>query len=410
VAAWYPITPSTSLVDAFSGFCGTFRKAPDGAGNRCCIVQAEDELAAAGMVIGAGWAGARAFTATSGPGISLMGEFIGLAYYTEVPCVFFDIQRTGPSTGMPTRTQQGDLTTVVYASHGDTRHIALFPADPRECFDFSVQAFDLAERFQTPVFVVSDLDIGMNDWVVPALAWDDAYRPDRGKVLDAEALERVSFSRYLDVDGDGIPYRTLPGVSEKGAYFTRGSGHDAHARYTEDAGPYIEVVDRLDRKVRSAAERVPAPEILRSHGARDALLTIGGCRSAVLEARARLEAAGRPFDMLRVRGFPFDASVAAFVAEHERVFVIEQNRDAQLRALLIVEAGVDPQRLVSVLRYGGLPLAAGEVVDEVLSHLEGTADAAPSDAPDDAPDGPAATGGAPGPHGTQDHFPREAAG
>ncbi|MEQ9569775.1 MAG: 2-oxoacid:acceptor oxidoreductase subunit alpha [Longimicrobiales bacterium] len=371
VAAWYPITPSTSLIDAFAGFCTEYRSGAEGEGNRYAIVQAEDELAAAGMVIGAGWAGARAFTATSGPGISLMSEFIGLAYYTEVPSVFFDIQRTGPSTGMPTRTQQGDLTTVVYASHGDTRHIALFPADPGECFDFAVRAFDLAERFQTPVFVVSDLDIGMNDWVVPALQWDDAYRPDRGKVLTADELEEVSFSRYLDVDGDGVPYRTVPGVSEKGAYFTRGSGHDKHAKYTEDAAPYTEVVDRLDRKIRGAAEVLPEPEIVHTPGATDALLTIGGCRSAVLEARARLEAAGRPFDVLRVRGFPFGPRIAAFIDAHERVFVIEQNRDAQLRTLLIVEAGADPSKLVSVRRYGGLPLATSEVVDEVLAHVDG---------------------------------------
>ncbi|MGD2069722.1 MAG: 2-oxoacid:acceptor oxidoreductase family protein, partial [Gemmatimonadota bacterium] len=286
VAAWYPITPSTSLIDAFSAFADAHRKDPETGKKRVCILQAEDELAAAGMVLGAGWAGARAFTATSGPGISLMGEFIGLAYYAEIPSVFFDIQRTGPSTGMPTRTQQGDLTTVVYASHGDTRHIALFPADPRECFEFAVAAFDLAERFQTPVFVVSDLDIGMNDWMIPRLEWDDDYRPDRGKVLDAAALEQVeSFSRYLDVDGDHVPYRTLPGVHPKGAYFTRGSGHDAHARYTEDAGPYMEVVDRIDRKVRSAADRLPAPEIVggpstEASGSPCGIVTIGGCRGA----------------------------------------------------------------------------------------------------------------------------------
>jgi 2-oxoglutarate ferredoxin oxidoreductase subunit alpha len=371
VAAWYPITPSTSLVDAFGAFCNAHRKDPETDENRFCIVQAEDELAAAGMVIGAGWAGARAFTATSGPGISLMGEFIGLAYYTEIPCVFFDIQRTGPSTGMPTRTQQGDLLAVVYASHGDTRHIALFPGDPRECFDFAVQAFDLAERYQTPVFVVSDLDIGMNDWVIPALAWDDAYRPDRGKVLDAAALEALTtpFQRYADVDGDAIPYRTLPGVHEKGAYFTRGSGHDAGARYTEDAAPYTEVVDRIDRKVRSAAAHVPAPEVERVKGARDALLTIGGCRPAVLEARVRLARAGVALDYMRVRGFPFDDTVRAFIAEHDRVFVVEQNRDGQLRSLLVTEGGADASKLISVLHYGGLPLAAGEVVRDVGAHL-----------------------------------------
>jgi 2-oxoglutarate/2-oxoacid ferredoxin oxidoreductase subunit alpha len=371
VAAWYPITPSTSLVDAFSGLLRRPPQGPRVGRNRFCIVQAEDELAAAGMVIGAGWSGARAFTATSGPGISLMGEFIGLAYYAEIPCVFFDIQRTGPSTGMPTRTQQGDLLSVVYASHGDTRHIALFPGDPRECFEFAVEAFDLAERFQTPVFVVSDLDIGMNDWVVPALEWDDDYRPDRGKVLDADQLEALTtpFFRYLDVDGDGIPYRTVPGVHEKGAYFTRGSGHDARARYTEDAGPYTEVVDRLDRKVRSAAAGVPAPVTDRVDGASDAIVTIGGCGPAVIEARARLALEGRTLSYMRIRGFPFDDSVRDFLAGHDRVFVVEQNRDAQLRSLLVLEAGGNPERLVPVLRYGGLPLAAGEVVEELRTHL-----------------------------------------
>ncbi|HSR42864.1 MAG TPA: 2-oxoacid:acceptor oxidoreductase subunit alpha, partial [Longimicrobiales bacterium] len=370
VAAWYPITPSTSLVDAFTAFCGAHRKDPETGKNRFAILQAEDELAAAGMVIGAGWAGARAFTATSGPGISLMGEFIGLAYYAEIPSVFFDVQRTGPSTGMPTRTQQGDLTTVVYASHGDTRHIALFPADPRECFDFAVRAFDLAERYQTPVFLVSDLDIGMNDWVVPPLEWDDGYRPDRGKVLGAEELEEAkSFHRYLDVDGDGVPYRTLPGVHPAGAYFTRGSGHDAHGRYTEDAGPYTEVVDRLDRKVGSAAKVLPEPETRGTVGARYGLLTVGGCRGAVLEAMERLAARGIDADFMRVRGFPFPASVAAFVDAHETTFVVEQNRDAQLRTLLINEAGARPEKLLPVLRYGGLPLAAGQVVDGVLEHL-----------------------------------------
>ncbi|MFW6201753.1 MAG: 2-oxoacid:acceptor oxidoreductase family protein, partial [Gemmatimonadota bacterium] len=262
VAAWYPITPSTSLVDAFTAFCEKYREDAETGGKRFAIVQAEDELAAAGVVVGAGWTGARGFTATSGPGISLMSEFIGLAYYAEIPTVFFDIQRTGPSTGMPTRTQQGDLMMVAYASHGDTKHIVLFPADPAECFDFAVRAFDLAERFQTPVFVVSDLDIGMNDWVVPRLEWDDGYRPDRGEVLDAERLERIErFHRYLDEDGDGVAARTLPGVHPKGAYFTRGSGHDKYGAYTEDDVGYTEVVDRLARKLETAAGHVPAPEI-----------------------------------------------------------------------------------------------------------------------------------------------------
>lgn len=371
VAAWYPITPSTSLVDAFTGFCRAYRVDPETRRNRFCILQAEDELAAAGMTLGANWAGARAFTATSGPGISLMSEFIGLAYYAEIPSVFFDIQRTGPSTGMPTRTQQGDLMTVVYASHGDTKHVVLFPADPKECFEFAVHAFDLAERFQTPVFVVSDLDIAMNDWAVPALEWDDAYRPDRGKVLDAKQLEDIQdFHRYLDVDGDGIPYRTLPGVHPNGAYFTRGSGHDAYGKYTEDAGPYREVVDRIARKIASAATAVPQPETRTGRRARYGIITVGGCKRAVLEARDRLKKKGISVDYMRVRGFPFHEDVAAFAGSHELTFVVEQNRDAQLRTLLMVEAGVPAERLVSVRAYGGQPLAAGEVVEGVLEHLD----------------------------------------
>jgi 2-oxoglutarate ferredoxin oxidoreductase subunit alpha len=368
VGAWYPITPSTSLMDAFTGFCRRFRTDAETGAKKYCIVQAEDELAAAGIVIGAGWAGARAFTPTSGPGISLMGEFIGLAYYAEIPAVFFDVQRTGPSTGMPTRTQQGDLMAIAYASHGDTRHVVLFPADPAECFDFAVRAFDLAERFQTPVFVASDLDIGMNDWMVPRLAWDDAYRPDRGKVLDAEALEGIGrFSRYLDADGDGVAPRTLPGVSAKGAYFTRGSGHDAHAAYTEDADAYREVVDRIARKIQGAAEAVPAPEIRLRADASVALVCVGGTRGAVLEAVDRLAEQGIEADFLRVRGFPLSAAVADFLAAHEQVFVVEQNRDGQLRFLLVLETGIDPARLLSIRDYGGVPLSARTVVDSVLT-------------------------------------------
>jgi 2-oxoglutarate ferredoxin oxidoreductase subunit alpha len=370
VGAWYPITPATSLMDAFAGFCARFRVDPATGRRRYCIVQAEDELAAAGVVVGAGWAGARAFTPTAGPGISLMSEFIGLAYYAEVPAVFFDVQRTGPSTGMPTRTQQGDLLSVAYASHGDTKHVALFPADPAECFDFAVRAFDLAERFQTPVFVVSDLDIGMNDWMVPRLQWDDAYRPDRGKVLDADELERVQkFSRYLDTDGDGIAARSLPGVHPKGAYFTRGSGHDRDAAYTEDAAAYQEVVDRIARKIQGAARAVPAPEVRLRDGAALGIVSIGGCHRAVLEAVDRLAAEGVAADYLRIRGFPFDDSVAEFLARHERVFVVEQNRDGQLRALLMLETGTAGDRLLSVRDYGGVPLSARAVVDGVLSQL-----------------------------------------
>ncbi|HEX6913491.1 MAG TPA: 2-oxoacid:acceptor oxidoreductase subunit alpha [Longimicrobium sp.] len=372
VGAWYPITPSTSLMDAFTAFCRRFRTDPQTGARKYCIVQAEDELAAAGIVIGAGWAGARAFTPTSGPGISLMGEFIGLAYYAEVPAVFFDVQRTGPSTGMPTRTQQGDLMAVVYASHGDTRHVALFPSDPGEAFHFAVRAFDLAERFQTPVFVVSDLDVGMNDWMVPRLAWDDSYRPDRGKVLDADDLERIqTFSRYLDVDGDGIAARTLPGVSARGAYFTRGSGHDAHAAYTEDEAAYREVVDRIGRKVQGAAEAVPAPEVvLREGGSAVGIVAVGSTRGAVLEAVDRLAEQGVAADFLRVRGFPFCAAVGEFLAAHEQVFVVEQNRDGQLRSLLVLETGTDPGRLVSIRDYGGVPLSARRVVEGVTAQLQ----------------------------------------
>jgi 2-oxoglutarate/2-oxoacid ferredoxin oxidoreductase subunit alpha len=363
VAAWYPITPSTSLVDAFGGFCAKLRKDPESGRDRVAIIQAEDELAAVGMVVGASWMGARAFTATSGPGISLMSEFIGLAYYAEIPAVIFDIQRTGPSTGMPTRTQQGDLLMVAYASHGDTRHIALFPADPGECFTMAVEAFDLAERYQTPVFVVSDLDIGMNDWVVPAFRWDDAYRPDRGKVLSAEELEGMErFHRYLDVDGDGIAARSLPGVHPRGAFFTRGSGHDKYGRYTEDSEAYVEVVDRLDRKIGGSVERAPKPEITGSGDARVGIVTVGGCRGAVLEARARLERDGIPVDVMRVRAFPFGPEVLDFLEAHDPVYVIEQNRDAQLRSLLALDTGFPLERMTSVLSYGGMPLSAHEVI------------------------------------------------
>jgi 2-oxoglutarate ferredoxin oxidoreductase subunit alpha len=370
VGAWYPITPATSLMDGFARFCARYRVDQATGEKRYCIVQAEDELAAAGVVIGAGWAGARAFTPTAGPGISLMGEFIGLAYYAEVPAVFFDVQRTGPSTGMPTRTQQGDLMSVAYASHGDTKHMALFPADPAECFHFAVQAFDLAERFQTPVFVVSDLDIGMNDWMVPRLAWDDAYRPDRGKVLSAAELEQIQqFRRYNDVDGDGVAARSLPGVHPKGAYFTRGSGHDRNAAYTEDAAAYQEVVDRLTRKLKTAAGAVPAPEIRLREGAETGIVALGGCHGAVLEAIDRLAAEGIVLDYLRIRGFPFDEPVRDFLRAHERNFVVEQNRDGQLRSLLLLETEVEASRLLSIRDYGGMPLSAKRVMEGVTAEL-----------------------------------------
>jgi 2-oxoglutarate ferredoxin oxidoreductase subunit alpha len=372
VGAWYPITPATSVMDGFAEYCNRFRIDPETGKNNFCILQAEDELAAAGMVIGAGWMGARAFTPTAGPGISLMTEFIGLAYYAEVPSVFFDIQRAGPSTGMPTRTQQGDLLLCAYASHGDTKHIALFPADPKECFEFAVAAFDLAERFQTPTFVVSDLDIGMNDWMIPKLEWDDDFVPDRGKVLSEEEIEQAErFYRYLDVDGDHIAARTLPGVHPKGAYFTRGSGHDKYGRYTEDSDAYVEVMDRLLKKVESAADSVPAPDMYSVEGgSRLGLISIGGCHWAVLEARAHLAREGAQVDYLRVRGFPFSDAVEQFVDEHEIVIVVEQNRDEQLRKLLLLETRCSKRKLVSVTDYGGHPLSKGIVLDGVAPYLE----------------------------------------
>ena len=370
VGAWYPITPSTSLMDAFKRFCERFRKDPETGERSFFIAQAEDELAAAGVVIGAGWAGARAFTPTSGPGISLMSEFIGLAYYAEVPAVFVDVQRVGPSTGMPTRTQQGDIAAVAYASHGDTKHIALFPADPEESFHMAVEAFDLAERFQSPVFLVQDLDIGMNDWMIPKLSWDDGFAPDRGKVLGAAELEKIEeFHRYMDVDGDGIPYRSLPGVHPKGAYFTRGSGHTSRGTYTEDADEYTEVMDRLRAKIDSAASEVPAPAVRMREGATMALVTIGSCDGAVREAADILERQGLPVNLMRVRGFPFDTLVREFLDAHELNFVVEQNRDAQLRRLLVTETEVDPARLRSVLDYGGFPMSAAFVAGEVNGHL-----------------------------------------
>jgi 2-oxoglutarate ferredoxin oxidoreductase subunit alpha len=360
VGAWYPITPSTSLMDAFQEHCQRFRVDAQTGKHKYCILQAEDELAAAGMVIGANWMGARAFTPTSGPGISLMNEFIGLAYYAEIPAVFIDVQRAGPSTGMPTRTQQGDLMLAAYASHGDTKHILLFPSDPGESFEFAVKAFDLAERFQTPTFILQDLDIGMNDWVIPKLEWDDSYVPDRGKVLSAEDLAELDkFYRYLDVDGDHVGYRTLPGVHPKGAYFARGSGHDKYGRYTEDPDAYVDVMDRLQPEIRKAA----APTTL-------GMVSLGGCHWAVLEAADDLAARGVHVDYMRVRGFPFGQAVEDFLATHDTVFVIEQNRDGQLRNLLALETDCTKDKLISVTYYGGQPLSKGHVLEGLAPHLE----------------------------------------
>ena len=370
VGAWYPITPSTSLMDAFKGFCERYRVDPQTGEHRYAVIQAEDELAAVGMVLGASWNGARAFTPTSGPGISLMNEFVGLAYYAEIPCVIFDVQRVGPSTGMPTRTQQGDILLCAYASHGDTRHVLLFPANPEECFYMAVQAFDLAERLQTPVFVLSDLDIGMNDWMCPDLQWDESYRPDRGKVLSAEELASLDkFHRYTDRDDDAITYRTLPGVSPKGAYFTRGSGHNQYGGYTEDSAEYQVVLDRLKRKFSTATRYVPKPVLMGSGQNQVGIVSIGSCDGAVREAMDVLARQNIHVDYLRIKAFPFELEVEAFLNMHTMVFVVEQNRDAQLRALLTLETPVEKSRLRSILNYSGLPMSCLPIVDGIRTVL-----------------------------------------
>ncbi len=370
VAAWYPITPSTSLMDAFKSFADKMRIDPETGRANFAFIQAEDELAAIGMTLGASWNGARSFTATSGPGISLMNEFLGLAYYAEVPAVVFDVQRVGPSTGMPTRTQQCDIMSCAYASHGDTKHVCLYPANPEECFYMAVQAFDLAERLQTPVMVLSDLDIGMNDWMCRDLKWDDNYQPDRGKVYNKEDLEKMEkFHRYVDKDGDGITYRTFPGVHPKGAYFTRGSGHTQFGTYTEDSAEYQLVLDRLTRKFETAKTWMPKP-VLRSPGKTDiGLVAIGSSDGAVNEALDLLKAQGVTLDYLRIRAFPFGTEVEKFLAEHKTVFVVEQNRDAQLKSLLTLETAVEKSKLKSLLHYSGLPVSSKFIVDGVLAEL-----------------------------------------
>ncbi|HPF26952.1 MAG TPA: 2-oxoacid:acceptor oxidoreductase subunit alpha [Steroidobacteraceae bacterium] len=370
VAAWYPITPSTSLMDAFKGFADKWRVDPATGKKNFAFIQAEDELAAIGMVLGASWNGARAFTATSGPGLSLMGEFIGLAYYAEVPAVIFDVQRVGPSTGMPTRTQQCDILSAAYASHGDTKHVLLLPRDPEECFYFARDAFDLAERLQTPVMVLSDLDIGMNDWMCPDLKWDDAYQPDRGKVLSAEELATLEkFYRYLDSDSDGIPYRTLPGVHPKGAYFTRGSGHTQYGSYTEDSVEYQLVLDRLVRKFKTAKSLVPRPVVDANPRVDIGLVAYGSSDGAVREARDILQSRGVPVNYLRVRAFPFGEEVEQFLEKHRLVFVVDQNRDAQMRSLLTLETRVEKAKLRSLLHYSGLPISSEFIVQGVLAEV-----------------------------------------
>ena len=374
VGAWYPITPSTSLMDSFQKYCSKLRVDPETGENKFCIIQAEDELAAAGLTIGAGWMGARSFTPTSGAGISLMNEFIGFAYYSETPSVFFDIQRVGPSTGMPTRTQQCDIMTTAYCSHGDTKHIVLYPADPGECFTMAVNALDLAERFQTPVFFLSDLDIGMNDWMVDEFEWDDNYVPDRGKVLTREDLDKEGFEfyRWYDYDGDHIPYRTLPGTHPtKGAFFTRGSGHNKWGRYTEDSDEYKEVVDRILEKWKSSRHVLPQPVLTKSKGKASAgILAIGSSDPAVEEAQARLASEGVHMDYMRIRAFPFADAVEDFMATHDTIYVVEQNRDAQLMSLLINETNVTKDKLVSVKYYAGEPLSYKFVMGEILSQTK----------------------------------------
>ena len=374
VCAWYPITPSSSLAEAFTRWCSRYRVDKETGQNRFAIVQAEDELASIGMVIGAAWNGARAFTATSGPGISLMQEFLGLAYFAEIPAVLFDVQRAGPSTGMPTRTQQCDVLSCAYASHGDTKHVLLFPEDPLECFEFGALAFDLADRLQTPIFVMLDLDIGMNERLTRPFAWDDSRRLDRGKVMTAEELQAgKDFGRYLDVDDDGIPYRTYPGTHPvRGSYFTRGTSKDRYARYTEEGAAYADNMQRLLKKHHTARTLVPAPITRASRQAtRLGAIYYGSTAPSMDEADEILAAQGVHLDLMRVRGFPFADEVRAFIDAHDKVFLVEQNRDAQLRTLLVNELEIDPARVIRILHYDGTPITArfiaGAIADKAAS-------------------------------------------
>jgi 2-oxoglutarate ferredoxin oxidoreductase subunit alpha len=373
VCAWYPITPSSSLAEAFARHCARHRVDPDSKKNKYAIVQAEDELSSIGMVIGAAWNGARAFTATSGPGISLMQEFLGLAYFAEIPAVVIDVQRAGPSTGMPTRTQQCDLLSCAYASHGDTKHVMLFPEDPREAFEFSAMSFDLADRLQTPIFVLIDLDIGMNHRLCKPLEWDDAAVYDRGKVMTAADLEAgKDFGRYLDVDNDGIPYRTYPGTHpSKGAFFTRGTSRDEYARYTEEGAPYARNMQRLLRKFETAKDLGPRPVLgLAEKRARQGVIYYGSTAPAMDEAIGMLAADGHSLDIMRVRAFPFHHSVDDFISEHDVVFVVEQNRDGQLRSLIVNECAIDPARLVPILHYDGSPITARFIAGAIGDRLD----------------------------------------
>lgn len=371
VAAWYPITPSTSLVNAFEKYANRLRIDKETGKKKFAVVQSEDELAAIGVVIGANWNGARAFTATSGPGLSLMNEFLGLAYFAEIPVVLTDVQRTGPSTGMPTRTQQSDILLAAYASHGDTKHILLFPSNPKECFDLQAQSFDLAERLQTPVMVMIDLDLGMNEHMSPPLTWDDTRQYDRGKVYSAEDLEKMkTFGRYLDIDGDGITYRTLPGTHPtKGSFFTRGTSRDEFARYTEDGNDYVRNMQRLQKKWKTAKKLVPAPELYQDRFRHaEGVIFFGTTTDAALEALDLLKDLGMGLDAMRLLSFPFSKRVSDFIKNHKKVYVIEQNRDAQMRSLLINELEINPKKLVPVLNYDGTPITAQFITNQILQH------------------------------------------
>lgn len=373
VCAWYPITPSSSVAEAFQKYCSRLRVDKATGKNKFAIVQAEDEIASIGIVTGAGWNGARAFTCTSGPGVSLMTEFIGLAYFAEIPVTIIDVQRGGPSTGMPTRTQQADVISCAYASHGDTKHVLLFPEDPKECFEFGAACLDLADRLQTPVFLMTDLDIGMNHRLCDPLEWDDARQFDRGKVMTAAELDAgQEFGRYLDVDGDGIPYRTYPGTHPtKGAYFTRGTTRDAYARYSEAGPDYLYNVQRLLTKFETAKALVPQPIARQAAGpTRFGVIYYGSTSPAMSEAFEDLQARGVFVDTLRIRAFPFSAAVDAFIAAHETVFVIEQNRDAQLRTLITTEQEVNPAKLEPILHYDGTPITARFITAAIATHID----------------------------------------
>lgn len=374
VTGWYPITPSTSVIEAFERYADMFRTEEETGRHKVALIQAEDELAAIGIVIGASWNGARAFTATSGPGVSLMGEFLGLAYFAEIPVVLINVQRAGPSTGMPTRTQQSDLLSCAYASHGDTKNVLLFPCDPKECFDFGAGSFDLAERLQTPVIVMSDLDLGMNDHVSAPLEWDDNRKYDRGKVLTAEQLDNLEekWGRYLDVDGDGICYRTYPGTHPtKGAYFTRGTSHNEYSAYTEDSSIYKDGMDRLLVKWETARSLVPGPrpKIYDPEFGIGAIF-YGTTTHAAYEAVTRLSEQGLHINTMRIRSFPFQDEVIEFINKHDTIFVIEQNRDAQLRTMLMTENALSPRKLQSILNYDGLPITADFITENIRALLE----------------------------------------